>query len=123
MKLWLRNLIFIGLCLAVAGLVAGRLLKREPFKGPDVDGSVVVPDAGFQKAVQNVNHAFAAEWKESQIEPAPAADDLTLARRLSLALTGSIPSLEEVRALESVEDMDRVQWWLSHLFDDRRYGG
>ncbi len=122
MKLWVRNLIFFGFCLVLAGLVAGRLLKQEPFVKPEHHDSDVVADAGFQAAVQNVNESFATDWSESGLEPAPRADDLALARRLSLALTGSIPSLEEVRALESVEAADRGQWWLSHLFEDRRYG-
>lgn len=122
MKLWLRNLIFVGFCLVLAGLVAGRLLKQQPFEGPEFHDSGIGADPGFRTAVESVDESFANKWNESKIEPAPRASDLAVARRLSLALTGTIPSLEEVRALETVQDVDRVQWWLSHLFEDRRYG-
>jgi hypothetical protein len=59
-------------------------------------------------------------WAQKQLQPTVKADDLTLVRRLSLALTGSIPSLQEIRALESVKGVDITQWWLTQLFADRR---
>ena len=40
---------------------------------------------------------------------------------MSLALTGTVPSLEEIRALEAVPPDDRVEWWTSHLLEDRRF--
>ena len=122
MKLWLRNLIFAGGCIAVAGLVAGRLLQRAPMPGPQSHDAAAFASVEFQAAVQVVNRAFADAWQQAGVRPTPRADDLMLARRLSLALTGTIPSLEEVRALETVEELDRIQWWLSRLFEDRRYG-
>jgi hypothetical protein len=39
---------------------------------------------------------------------------------LSLALTGTIPSMEEIRALEAQPEKDRIQWWLAHLLEDQR---
>lgn len=70
--------------------------------------------------------AFRAEWQRAGVRSAPAASDLTLARRLSLALVGTIPSLEEIRSLESrsLEKRDALDvsgWWLSRLFADQRY--
>jgi len=67
-----------------------------------------------------VEEEFASEWKKAGLEPAERADDLTLIRRLSLGLTGTIPSLQEIRALEAQPEDERVQWWLSHLFENRR---
>ncbi|OYW19433.1 MAG: hypothetical protein B7Z55_08835, partial [Planctomycetales bacterium 12-60-4] len=57
---------------------------------------------------------------QQNLRPTAKTDDLTLVRRLSLALTGSIPSLQEIRLLESLKDADLPQWWLSHLLSDRR---
>src|SRR6185295_13277272 len=55
------------------------------------------------------------------LEPAPSADQLTIARRLSLALVGTVPSLEEIRALEAVPAEQRVAWWTNHLLEDQRF--
>ena len=41
-------------------------------------------------------------------------------RRLSLALTGSIPSLEEIRAFEARPAEGRLDWWIETLLADRR---
>lgn len=70
----------------------------------------------------NIDKAFSADWKDKAVEATPEADTFTLARRLSLALTGAAPSLEELRQIESLpEDADRIQSWLTHLFSDQRY--
>lgn len=73
------------------------------------------------KAVaQAVDASFAAAWADKGIAPTPQADDLTIMRRLSLALTGSIPSLQEIREAEAAKPQDMAQWWLSGLLADRR---
>ena len=68
-----------------------------------------------------LNQEFHDHWRSQDLTPTPKADDLAIARRLSLALTGTIPSLEEIRALERVQPEHRVEWWISHLLEDRRY--
>ena len=69
-----------------------------------------------------VNAAFALARTTAGVAPVAGADALTLARRLSLALTGAPPSLEEIRRLEALPaGADPVQAWLNHLFADRRY--
>ena len=52
---------------------------------------------------------------------AATADSLQIARRLSLALCGTVPSVEELRALERVPEDQRVAWWTERLLRDRRY--
>lgn len=122
MKLWLRNLIFAGICLAMAGWIAGRLLKKQPFEAPKLHDPSAFEDEAFRASLNRVNDSFAEAWYDAGVAPTMAGDSLTIARRLSLGLMGTIPSLEEIRALESVAEADRIQWWLSHLFEDRRYG-
>jgi hypothetical protein len=39
---------------------------------------------------------------------------------VSLALTGTIPSLEEIRWLQSMPENERLDWWLDRLLSDRR---
>jgi hypothetical protein len=72
--------------------------------------------------IARVNAAFARAREAAAVSPVAEADALTLARRLSLALTGAPPSLEEIRRLEALPaGADAVQAWLDHLFADRRY--
>lgn len=121
MKNWLRNLILVALCVGAAGLVTSRLLRREPFAEPQSFSTKPFQQADFQEVVNQVNDAFAKEWKTAGLQPMPLASELTIARRLSLGLTGTIPSFEEVRALEGKTTDYRMQWWLTHLFEDRRF--
>jgi len=72
------------------------------------------------QTAKRVDADFEKSWEQKQLKPTAKADDLTLVRRLSLALTGSIPSLQEIRALEAVKDVDITQWWLTQLLADRR---
>ncbi len=121
MKPWFRNLIFVGCCLGAAGVVGGRFLQRPKFAEPKGFSAVAYAEPGFRQTVERVDAAFAADWQSAGLQPVGRADDLAIARRLSLALTGTIPSLEEIRALESHDGGEPAQWWLSHLFADRRY--
>ena len=71
--------------------------------------------------VNQVDGEFYEHWKLAGIVPAPRAEDLLVARRLSLALTGTVPSLEEIRTFESKSPEHRIEWWVSHLLEDERY--
>ncbi len=118
--LWLRNAVILGVLAAAAFWGVAELLAPPV---PEVGSSLGVSKAqlnDIQKAAQVVNADFDKAWAQQQLQPAGKADDLTLVRRLSLALTGSIPSLQELRMLESLKGTDIPQWWLSHLLSDRR---
>src|SRR5438105_4610519 len=113
--MWARNLLFFVVCLAGAGLVANTLLRRERIAEPRA-----LPTHGeFTATLEQLNIEFRQHWQDGGFEPVPRADDLTIARRLSLALTGTVPSLEEIRALEAAPQAARVAWWTSHLLEDR----
>jgi hypothetical protein len=59
---------------------------------------------------QAVDHYIDANLKEAGVAPAPAADDATLVRRLTLDLAGRIPTLAETKAfVESREPDKRVR--------------
>lgn len=117
----MANLTFAGLCLGGFALLLSTLWERDGFRAPQSYHAAAYQNDAFQKPVQAVNAAFAAEWEKAGLTPAPQADSLAVARRLSLGLTGTIPSFEEVRALERQPEEERVQWWLSYLFEDQRY--
>jgi hypothetical protein len=102
-------------------IVAGVLLWGHFDSGKPAPLTSAKPDPVLAKAVARVDAAFHASWTTAALEPAPEADALTVARRLSLALTGAPPSLEEVRRLEGLpQGADPVAAWLDHLLADRR---
>ena len=118
--LWLRNAVILGALAAGAFWgVAALLAPPVPQPGNDLG----LPQAqleDIQRTAQVVNGDFEKSWAQQQVQPVAKTDDLTLVRRLSLALTGSIPSLQELRTLESLKSADVPQWWLTHLLSDRR---
>lgn len=119
-RAWLRNLLFLGLCFLGLSAVAGSLLSRNRIKPPQAADAAVVRTDSFQATVDRVNEEFRARWAKDQLRPAPRADDLTIARRLALGLCGTVPSVEEIRAIEQLPEGERVQWFVSHLLEDRR---
>ncbi|MFN3149163.1 DUF1549 domain-containing protein [Bremerella sp.] len=118
--MWLKNIAFIALATVVLASTTNWLLA--PPKVEAVDDPVVVVSDDFQASKEAIDAQFQEVWKSQELEPAPKADDLTIARRISLGLTGSIPSLEEIRLLENRPEEDRLEWWVNHLLEDRRYG-
>jgi hypothetical protein len=92
------------------GIVLLRYLEK-PTITPLTASSV---PAELANEIAAVNAAFALAQTTAGVAPVPEADALTLARRLSLALTGAPPSLEEIRRLEALPaGADPVQAWLS----------
>jgi len=118
--MWLKNIAFIALATVVLASLTNWLLA--PPKVEAVDDPVVVVADDLAAAKEAVDAQFQQVWQSEDLEPAPPADDLTIARRISLGLTGSIPSLEEIRLLENRPAEDRLAWWVNHLLEDRRYG-
>jgi hypothetical protein len=98
--------------------VANTLLRRE--RVPQPRHSRADSD-DFAASLEKLNAEFRRSWDAKGLQSARRADDLTTARRLSLALIGTVPSLEEIRALESVPPPNRIAWWASHLLVDRRF--
>jgi hypothetical protein len=116
--MWAKNCLLIAVCLGGAVFVGSTLLRRDRTQQPRRS---IIPDSQFTASLDQLNAEFQQHWQQSHLEPAPRADDLAIARRLSLALVGTAPSLEEIRALEEVATSDRVVWWTAHLLEDRRF--
>jgi hypothetical protein len=119
--MWGRHLFFVAV--VVGGTVALRA-SLFPFA---TDARKVNFDPGpttadeFQAVVKEVDGTFRNDWDDKNLTPAPRADDLAVARRLSLALTGSVPSLEEIRQFEARPAANRLDGWANHLLTDRRF--
>lgn len=111
---WLRNAAVVIVLAALAGVAAWFWLEKP------LPAKVVKPVSEVGDIVAKVDAAFQADWASHGIPAAPRADDLTIIRRLSLALTGSIPSLEEIREVQAMKGDDVPQRWLARLLADRR---
>lgn len=116
----LRNLTFVGLCLLGAGALTAALWRPAEVAAPGLSSVRSSTPDDFSSVVEKVDRAFRDQWQATHVEPVEPASDLLVARRLSLALTGTVPSLEEIRALEKIPEADRQSWWLEYLFADRR---
>ncbi len=68
-----------------------------------------------------VDQRLLSSLKVTGLSPAERADDLTILRRLTLALMGTIPSLEEIRRFESDDRPDRLAIWTNAILDDPRF--
>jgi len=120
MGMWKRDLLFIGLVVGGSfGLAAALMPPREPRPKTVPDDTAYV-DRDFLDSVARADNAFCTHWHNTGTIPAPLAPDLAVARRLSLALMGTIPSLEEIRQFEYLPEGQRLAWWLDHLLDDPR---
>ncbi|GIW97711.1 MAG: cytochrome c [Pirellulaceae bacterium] len=106
--------------LAAVGIFAGAVRRQPDITPPRFPAAQVVA-ADFQEAVQSVDRQF-TQWARTEgVEMAPRADNLTILRRISLALIGTGLSLEEIRAVEMVPADEQVQWWTEYLLQDRRW--
>ena len=113
----LRDLIFLSVVLG-GGLTLTRGALR-PWTAPAREAAWQGHDE-LRPVCEALDAVFRKEWASKDLAPAPPASELVLMRRLSLALTGSIPSLEEIRRFERYPQAQRVDRWLDDLLRDRR---
>ncbi len=71
--------------------------------------------------VSEVNKYFEQRWQDEGLTPTHQADELTIIRRLSLALLGTVPSLEEIRLFEADTSPERFDRWVDQLLNDPRF--
>lgn len=115
----LRALIPLVLVVLAVAWVAG-LAARSPVSGPAALGEAVPDD--LAATVGAVDARLAELWEADGIQPAdPVTDDLVILRRLSLALHGTIPSLEEIRRFEADTRPDRLERWTAAMLEDTRF--
>ena len=72
------------------------------------------------EVIGKLNRAFASDWGQAGISSASTAAPLKIARRLSLGLSGSIPSVQEIRALQQQPSGEQIHYWVSHLLSQKR---
>ncbi len=104
--------------LAVIWLVS--FVTHQPLKGVATEESAR-PTAHIDDSIQKVNMFFARRWTGRDLQSVKKADDLSVLRRITLALMGTVPSLEEIRSFEQDSGPDRLQRWTARFLHDRRY--
>jgi len=117
----IRDLLFVGLVLGGAAGLAASLYPPRLDAGKAARARRPVRDDGRSATVRRVDAAFRGRWADEGLKPAPPAPALTVARRTALALTGSIPSLEEIRRLDSLPEGERAARYVDALLSDRRF--
>ena len=114
-----RDVLFLALVVSGAAVLASSLVPTlAPLRAPRKVANVVAP--GREPIVDGLDGALRRAWAEKGLHPAPRAPELAVMRRLSLAMTGTIPSLQEIRRFEARPAGDRVRPWLETLLRDRR---
>jgi len=110
-----RTVLFVGLAstVALATRLAGLLAPESPRARPAATADV-------QASARKVDAAILARRSDRSAGSATAAPELARMRRLGLALTGSIPSLEEIRRFEAAPPAVRLDAWLDELLAGRR---
>lgn len=79
-------------------------------------------DDTVQKADSQLERRWhTTKWKGQPLSPAGPASDLQVLRRLSLALHGTVPSLEEIRQFEADDQPGRLRRWTLRIMDDERF--
>lgn len=116
--MWVRHLLMFGVC-CLGLTVVGSQLRKPELKLLEINEGPMLASSAI---VQQLDDEFASFWYEQGIETAARADNLQVARRMSLALVGTVPSLEELRALNLVPPERQLDVWLRHLLSDRRFG-
>lgn len=84
----------------------------------------VVRDARFAAATnvaKRVDALTADYWRQNKVQPAPRCDDATFLRRITLDLTGRIPTYDEARAFAADSTPDKRRRVLRRLLDGPEY--
>ncbi len=108
------------LLVALGLLVLVRSIASRPIG--DVTTPQHVPSRFQDNAgVNRVNQWIENRWRIEQVTPVKPAEEINILRRLSLALHGTVPSLEELRQFETDRQPDRLKRWTQRMLGDDRF--
>ena len=118
MKISFRCLLPLLVIVGVFALIATAARSHVATQVPEVPSRI---STEVDTAVFKVDRLLAEKWRANNLQPARAADEFTVLRRLSLVLHGTIPSLEEIRLFEADTQPQRIERWTERLLADRRF--
>ena len=118
--LFFKSLLMLAVLMVGLTVVGATLRGRPVIRAPQDIHSLYAAD-NFKTTLASLNSTLAVMAHDSDVAVAPQADPLTVIRRVSLALVGSGASFEELRAVQTIPEAERVQWWTSRLLEDQRW--
>ena len=118
---WKKNFLFATICFVGIGSLVASLVPRALRSDEQVQSVESFSERAFQETIHEINQQFADDWNDNDLVPAKRADDLLIARRIALALIGTIPSVEEIRMFEAWDADVRIKRWTNRLLMDRRH--
>jgi hypothetical protein len=114
-----QRLYRLGVALSVCIVIAvGIVATGDDVQPPPQPES---PAESVRDAAVGVDRALQGAWTQAGVDSLEPADPLTIVRRLSLALCGTVPSLEEIRAIEKLPAAEQADAHLERLLADRRF--
>jgi hypothetical protein len=118
--MWKRDVLLIGLSLAGLGTLTVALYpsqapRQAVLQADEFDATDLRP------VIQRIDATFRQQWSDAGLEPAPRATHLAVARRLDLALMGTVPSLQGIRQIEALPHDRQVPYVLTSILHDRRF--
>jgi hypothetical protein len=69
-----------------------------------------------------IDHFVASKLATEDLQPSPEADRETLARRLSLAITGLPPAIDDLDGFLTRPEPDATNWLIDRLLSSQHYG-
>jgi len=106
-------------------LIVALVLKAVQVAGrvDQLSGSpaAVADDRQLGAAVARLNEQFHKQWKAENVQVVDTVDDFSVLRRLSLAMFGTVPSLEDIRAFEADDQSNKIDRWVVKMLQDSRY--
>jgi hypothetical protein len=109
----------LAVALAVIG-VTGLAMQGGPVSRVDQPPQPVIA-SDLSTTLEAVNGELHRLWTKQGLTPAVPADDLAVLRRLTLALFGTGPSLEEIRRFQADSQPQKIERWTAEFLNDVRF--
>jgi hypothetical protein len=115
-----KNLLMLASITSVTLLVCAAMFSKDRVPDPRSWALSQADQSDIDSVARQIDQVFLKRWQSAGVEPASPADRFTIFRRISLGLTGSIASLEEIRRIEQISEPQQIDWWIARLLEDRR---
>lgn len=115
-----KNLLMFASITSVTLLVCAAMFSKDRVPDPRSWAQSQADQPDIDSVARQIDQVFLNRWQSAGVEPADPADRLKIIRRVSLGLTGSIASLEEIRRIEQIPEQQQIDWWIARLLEDRR---
>lgn len=117
---WLRHAAFLGVLLIGIAYLLRYSISQTAIQQVDPAILRTVQRDSLTEPLNKIDRAFENVWREQGIQPTNEADSMLVLRRLSLALTGMPPSLEQIRWAEQIPAAERLEKYLTHLLQNEQ---